>query len=572
MRTDALPDEAPPRWRVLAGIAFHTVLLLFMPFVVGGVTGLFVDVAQVADTFAALVRGASALLLPVLVVQAVCVVIKVRRERAAARADEALTLDRTLRAVHRHVRVLTDKGVGLFLACLVTVSLALVFRVADLGLLAVFGLVLLYLLVAAGVIVSTLVVTRFEQRLATRRGTIGRTFTPVLAEAGEAVEEAFHFERVPVPAGFNLRVHQELPARLATETRHVVGSAVSMQRISLTRALQRTPRGEYRLDPAEIAYTDLLGLVRVSVAQAAGARLTVLPRMAPVGMGTSPRSRAPDEGVLSVLRRMPTDDWFRVRDYAPGDDARRMHWKLSLKVGRLQVRLPETVPVTPRRVRLALDTWLPADLAREGACELVLGDALDHLVELWLSLARALTERGEVVTLALASGSDAQPVTLVPCRRGTQPVWRAHGAAARWQSKVDVDALTEGITRDESLVVVGARFVEAPAMPTGSRVAWVTLPLVDEVPGEVPGVASSARGIERFVTLAFPPGAEENGWRVARQRAKARRAVEALRRDVLARITQGQPAVEASLRARGEAVYTARRSGPAYVLDAMEAP
>jgi uncharacterized protein (DUF58 family) len=402
------PLSETERLKLMAAVAFHTVLLAVLPFVVGGLTGFFTDVSQVSDTFGGLARFASAVLLPLLVVQAVGIVVKVRREQAAwkKQGDDAPP-HALLRSVHRHVRVMTDKGLGMFFGGLFAVSLSLTFKFAELGIIAVLGLVTLYLLVAVGVVLSTFVVTRFEERLATRGGVIGREFSPALVESGDSVEERFHFERVPVPAGFNLRVHQQLPARLATESRHLVGAISSGQRVTLARAIRRTPRGDYRIGPAEIAYSDLFGLTRVAVAQAAGARLRVLPRMFAVGMQDTPRSLAPEDGALTVMRRVPTEDFFRFRDYLPGDDTRRIHWKLSLKVGRLQVRLPETVPVTRRRVRLVLDNHAPWHLIHNAASELVLGDALDRLVEVWLSLAKALPERGENVTLVLPTGDPA---------------------------------------------------------------------------------------------------------------------------------------------------------------------
>jgi uncharacterized protein (DUF58 family) len=103
------------------------------------------------------------------------------------------------------------------------------------------------------------------------------------SSAGESVEELFHFERVPVPWGFVVQVHQRLPARLATESRHVVGAAVSMRRVTLSRPVHRTPRGDYRIPPASVAFTDLFGLTRVAIAQAAeaaGLKAQYLPAIA----------------------------------------------------------------------------------------------------------------------------------------------------------------------------------------------------------------------------------------------------------------------------------------------------
>lgn len=547
----------------LLGVLVHTALLFALPFLVGGLTGLFVEVSQVRETLAGLVRFAATLLLPVMLAQAVGIAVKVRREGAARRAEGPLAPGEALEVVYRHVRVMTDKGVGLFVAGLACIALSLGFKFAELGIIAILGLSTLYLTVAVGVLVSTFVVARFEDRLASRGGSIGREFSPVVVEAGDSVEERFHFERVPVPPGFNLVVQQVLPARLATESRHAVGNDVSRQRITLSRALRRTPRGRYDIGPADIAYSDLFGLVRVNVAQAARAQLKVLPRLHTVVLGETPRVLAPEEGVLSVLRRLPTDDHFRFRDYAAGDDTRRIHWKLSVKLGRLQVRLPETVPVVRRKVKLVLDNHLPAQYAEGDEAALILGDLLDRLVEVWISLARALTERGEDVTLVLPTGELAAPFTEVACRRGTQVLWRELGAQARWQSLTDLQHIALG-DKEFSAVVTG-RFHPITAVPAvGPRMTWVFLPPGGEVPGPLEKGA-----VDAFTSLryAFPAGSEENNWLSLRRRKQARHALELRRGRIAERAAHGGEQAEAYFRGRGEPFYKVHRAGAAYVLD-----
>jgi hypothetical protein len=81
--------------------------------------------------------------------------------------------------------------------------------------------------------------------------------------------------------------------------------------------------------------------------------------------------------------------------------------------------------------------------------------------------------------------------------------WREVGSRARWQGVTDFPAAAADLGAGEFLCVVTARFVRLPALP---------------------------------------------------------------RADMAAQATQGGPAAEAHLRARGEPFYTVRRSGAAYVL------
>ena len=547
-----------------ARVLFHTTLLAALPFIVGGLAGFFAEVSQVSETLPRLIERASVVLLPLQVAQGVCVFVKVRRELSLA--DAAPGARAVLESVLRHTRVMTDKGLGLFFGALVAVVLSLTLRFAELGIIAVLGLGTLYAVVTSGVLLSTVVAQRFEERLAVRGGVIGREFVPVVVESGESVEERFHFERVPVPWGFVVQVFQRLPARLATESRHVVGADVSMRRVTLSRPLHRTPRGDYRIAPASVSFTDLFGLTRVAIAQAAEARLRVLPRLHPVSMAAAPRASAPQEGALAVLRRAPTDDWFRVREYLPGDDTRRIHWKLSVKLGHLQVRQPETVPVVRRRVRLVLDNFLPEHFAHGEEVDLVLGDALDRLVELWISLARALAERGESVQLAVATGDPKRPTESLELARGAQPRLLELGSRVQWQSATDFQPVADGLERGQSMVVVTARFLPLPSLPppAAGAVTWVFLPVADEVPTALP-----RRAVDKllaFFTQPFAPGAEENALLASAQRGNARRRLETVRAHTAHLTADGSAAAEATLRARGEPFYRVSRSGVAYLL------
>lgn len=186
---------------VLARIGFHGVVLLALPFLVGGLTAMVADVSQVGETLTGLARFAGALLMPVLLVQVTSIVVKVRRERAALAAAGDIPPGAIVRALDRHVRVMTDKGLGLLLCGLLAVVLSLAFRFAELGMIAVLGLSTLYLVVAVGTVLSTFVVARFEDRLATRGGSIGREFVPVLSESGTPWKNASTWSVCPSPRG-----------------------------------------------------------------------------------------------------------------------------------------------------------------------------------------------------------------------------------------------------------------------------------------------------------------------------------------------------------------------------------
>jgi uncharacterized protein (DUF58 family) len=315
------------------------------------------------------------------------------------------------------------------------------------------------------------------------------------------------------------------------------------------------PRGVWRSGPARVCYQDLLGLTRVSVASLGIAELKVLPRVVPVQVVDPPRTLMRRRDVLSLLHRLPTDDPFRLREYAPGDDIRRIHWKRSLREGRLHVRIPETREREVRDVVLVLDTHLPKAAlgAAEGAAEL-----LDGVVSAYVGLANALVGEGHrVTTVASMEG-----------RVLVQPVVRAHvgavqdlGARVAWQSQHDLAALLTANSDAAEGVVVTARWTALPSGPSPSRT--LTWAFVDPVaalgPPEPPPwsrALSSPASVARWLLLRpTPAGSEDDArWRRWGEAWSAARRWDARRRLRALAVARNATARE-ELRARGESVF-----------------
>lgn len=85
---------------------------------------------------------------------------------------------------------------------------------------------------------------------------------------------------------------------------------------------------------------DILGIVRRKRALSASARIAVPPAAAPYATQRS-GARAHDIESFTYSPDRPGDDpgeTFSVREYEPGDAVRRIHWKLSGKLGATMVR------------------------------------------------------------------------------------------------------------------------------------------------------------------------------------------------------------------------------------------
>ncbi|MBX3206022.1 MAG: DUF58 domain-containing protein [Labilithrix sp.] len=504
---------------------FHTGLLFVLPWLTGALTGMAFDVGEVTETGGQFASVFALVIVPLLVLQLVAISIKVSREirlqRAAGRRGFGVFVD----AVDRHVRILTGRGLGMAAISLVMVAIALSAKWGQFGVLAVAGLAIMYIASTAATLVSAFAVRSFDDRVRRGRGAIDREMSPTVVDAGDPVEERFFLARVPVPPGFRMHIEEQLPHRLGGDTRFALDRSVSRAEVTVSAPLPRTPRGVYRLGPADVWYEDVLGLTRVFVASRASASLRSLPRLRPVVFDRKPRSSSKAEGPLSVLARIATEEHFRTRPYVQGDDLRRVHWKQSINTGNLMVRVAEAIPYAPTRVRLVLDTFLPPGwrmAATTGGRKLKAGeravarapdamdDVMDLLVEGWIGLAHMLLKRGEKVTLvAPVRDGDEIVVREIECKRGEERKWRAIGSDAAWQHAVDPDALMARVdptnAKASSIVVSAGLFAGSTRpLPGTSFVIADGASVVVDPPSDDLGF------LRRLLISDYPVGADDN--------------------------------------------------------------
>jgi hypothetical protein len=170
----------------------------------------------------------------------------------------------------------------------------------------------------------------------------------------------------------------------------------------------------------------------------------------------------------------------------------------------------------------------------------VLDDALDALVETWLSLAKRLQEDGQKVTLVLrARGDDGEfRDDVIPCTRGNHAQQLDAGARAEWQGDASIEAVLASAAQThsfdmnggglgggsfDSAVIVSMR-LEAPGkLHTGaSEHTWVYLHPRDALGPPPPtsfelwlnydGIKRSGlAALARFFVLPYPAGSDDNG-------------------------------------------------------------
>lgn len=125
------------------------------------------------------------------------------------------------------------------------------------------------------------------------------------------------------------------------------------ERVRRRYRLQGTERGVYHFGPARLSSGDIFGFARQTAETEGVDELVVYPKVVPVTRLGLPAERP--FGEFCSPRRLVEDplQFMSVRDYAPGDPFRHIHWKATARTWQLQTRVYE--PATTRQLLLFLD-------------------------------------------------------------------------------------------------------------------------------------------------------------------------------------------------------------------------
>jgi uncharacterized protein (DUF58 family) len=404
------------------------------------------------------------------------------------------------------LEVLTASGAALAWSGAAAVVAAAWLGWASLSIVGLFGLCALHL-------VALWTLLRASGHDPWRRDSLTRRFVPAAAVEGETVTEEVRWEAPRIPAGFRLLASGRLGPRWPM-TRYAVEADDSAGEVVIESDVGPARRGVHDAEPLDVWLQDVLGLCRSPRVAAGAARLTVRPKAAKMeGAAPLPARGGADEEPRPAAR-LPTEGSFRLREYQPGDDTRRIHWLRSLAAQDLIVRLPDEVPVDRPGVRLVLDTFHPL-LVRHGrtlTCDSP-AELLDALVQIWLGIGCALSDRGVRITAVAVVGDERlrEPAahSAVLRERRTRTEVQGLGARAQWQAAIAPASLLSS-ARGATLVVSH----RLPVDDAERAARWVV------APGALWAAAPTPPAGLGFL-LPYPLGSAEN--RSSRRRAERAR-------------------------------------------------
>ncbi len=240
-------------------------------------------------------------------------------------------------------------------------------------------------------LVSTLFLLPLRGRISCRL-----TLAPLCQKEQEAegmviLKNTSHFSlRAAVDLGFE----NELTGERGEET--LFGILPPKGKAELPFRVRSAYCGRVRVTSKSLSLLDLVGFWGIQVkGEESEAGTTFLPRMFPLGVNLSLSAVAADENETYAQDRSGYDftELFQLREYVPGDNLHKIHWKLTAKTDDLIVRegsLPQQ-----RSLLVFWDKCAPGSLMPETA---------DALAESVASLCQKLSEEGYAYTLGWSEG------------------------------------------------------------------------------------------------------------------------------------------------------------------------
>jgi uncharacterized protein (DUF58 family) len=172
-----------------------------------------------------------------------------------------------------------------------------------------------------------------------------------------------------------------------------------------------TRRGLFSLGPASLETGDPFGLYSVALDYPASLPLMVLPPIVPLpSIEVAPGGRI-GEGLPRTDALERTVSAASVREYAPGDSLRWIHWRTSARQNGLFVRLFDGTP--------AGDWWIILDMNRRVQA----GEGRDGTEEHGVILAASLADRGLRSGRAVGLVAGGESLVWLPPREGEPQRW-----------------------------------------------------------------------------------------------------------------------------------------------------
>lgn len=220
------------------------------------------------------------------------------------------------------------------------------------------GLLLLASLTLLAVLAAALRLKLWLRRRSSSTASSGQT----AGETGRLIDTGFALPSLRFWLFVELRTEIREPAEVTVEAQR--------EALLLVERARFAARGELRRIARTVVVSDVFGLASLALRHESTAELDVLPHVGALRSLPLLRSLAGGDDMPHPMG-LEQGDRLELRQYAPGDPARFIHWKVYARTQKLVVRMPERALAPAQRVAAYLIAG-PADEASAAAARVAL--------------------------------------------------------------------------------------------------------------------------------------------------------------------------------------------------------
>ena len=191
--------------------------------------------------------------------------------------------------------------------------------------------------------IALVVIAMSVVRLGRHDVEIARRLSPERANAHQPITVTLHVKNRGRGAAPLLLLEDQLPTGISGRARFAVNGIEPNGSREAGYKIEAATRGNYDIGPLSVLVSDPFGLARMRVTGLGPSRLLVHPRIEKLSL---PRDVGERRSAAASALRQPTgprgEDFYTLREYAEGDELRKIHWPSTAKRGKLMIRQEET--------------------------------------------------------------------------------------------------------------------------------------------------------------------------------------------------------------------------------------
>lgn len=194
--------------------------------------------------------------------------------------------------------------------------------------------------VGAGLIVLVLA-AMWSARRGNREVRLERTIAPGRLSPGMPATVEVTFTNAGRGKSAPLQFSEVVPPALGRSIRLAIAPIEPRGRRTSSYEIVPARRGRYAVGPGRIAATDPFGLAWVSGEGLGTSPLTVYPTVETLSGLLVPTLQMTAGSPRPAAPTAHGEDFFTMREYQPGDDLKKVHWRSTARLGRLMIRQEE---------------------------------------------------------------------------------------------------------------------------------------------------------------------------------------------------------------------------------------